>query len=626
MSLYDKNIGAEKKASLEFAEQSRETEWKYPSFALQMFHGRVDWRLIHPFPVQSPEDKSQGDAFLQKLETFLKNNLDPNLVDQTGIIPDSVIKGLTDLGAFAIKVPTQYGGLGMSQVNYNRAIHLVSSYCGSTAVLLSAHQSIGVPQPLKLFGTEEQKAKYLPMFAKGAISAFALTEVQAGSDPRRMTTTATPTEDGKHFLINGEKLWCTNGNIAQVIVVMAVTPPKIVNGVACQDARQEHKQITAFIVETNTPGFEVVHRCMFMGLRGIQNGILRFSNVKVPRENIILGEGEGLKLALMTLNTGRLTLPAASTGIAKWCLRVARQWSVEREQWGAAIGEHESIALKLGCMAGHTFAMDAVTWLTSAMADDKNKDIRLEAAIAKYFCTHHSWLIADETLQIRGGQGYETQASLKARGQHDWPVERVLRDVRINTIIEGTSEIMHLFIAREALDPHLDKIKALLNPKTSAAQKLTAALRVLKYYSLWYPRTWMPFETRGPEMDSRLKPYSAYIQHTSRRLARMIFHAMLQHQKKLEAKQAILNRIVDTGVELFVMASCCAYADYLLKSEPRQTNAFDLADLYCRTAKERTENLLRDQHNNHDRQTLRVAKKLLADEYEWLENDIIKQA
>src|SRR3989338_7449687 len=502
MSLYDKNIGAEKKASLEFAEQSRETEWKYPSFALRMFHGRVDWRLIHPFPVQSPEDKSQGDAFLQKLETFLKNNLDPNLVDQTGIIPDSVIKGLTDLGAFAIKVPTQYGGLGMSQVNYNRAIHLVSSYCGSTAVLLSAHQSIGVPQPLKLFGTEEQKAKYLPMFAKGAISAFALTEVQAGSDPRRMTTTATPTEDGKHFLINGEKLWCTNGNIAQVIVVMAVTPPKIVNG-------KEHKQITAFIVETNTPGFEVVHRCMFMGLHGIQNGILRFSNVKVPRENIILGEGEGLKLALMTLNTGRLTLPAASTGISKWCLRVVRQWSREREQWGASIGEHESIALKLGYIASHTFAQDALSWLTCAMVDDKDKDIRLEAAIAKYFCTHHSWRIADETLQIRGVQGYETQSSLKARGQHDWPVQRVLRDVRINLIIEGTSEIMHLFIAREALDPHLDKIKTLLSPRMSIPRKLAAALRALRYYVFWYPGLWIPFETRVPAMDARLKSHSA---------------------------------------------------------------------------------------------------------------------
>lgn len=199
-----------------------------------------------------------------------------------------------------------------------------------------------------------------------------------------------------------------------------------------------------------------------------------------------------------------------------------------------------------------------------------------------------------------------------------------MRDARINTIIEGTSEIMHLFIAREALDPHLDKIKALLSPKTSVAQKLAAALRAFKYYSLWYPRTWLPFEIQVPDTDARLKPYSAYIQHTSRRLGRMIFHSMMQHQKKLESKQAILNRIVDIGVELFVMASCCAYADHLMKNKPQQANAFDLADLYCRAAQERIEALLHSNNNNYDRQALRAAKKLLAKDYEWLENDIIQ--
>ncbi|MCA9399437.1 MAG: acyl-CoA dehydrogenase family protein, partial [Candidatus Omnitrophica bacterium] len=362
MSMFDKSISEEEKASLELAEQSRETEWHHPSFALQLFHGFPDTSLICPFPEQSAEDKAKGDAFVARLKKFLEENLDPAEVDKTGTIPEHVYKGLAELKAFAIKIPEEYGGLGMSQVNYNRAMHLVSSYCASTAVLLSAHQSIGVPQPLKLFGTEAQKKKYLPMFGKGAISAFALTEPEAGSDPRRMTTTATPTEDGNYFLINGDKLWCTNGLIADVIVVMAVTPPKIVHG-------KEHKQITAFIVETDTPGFEIIHRCQFLGLHGIQNGLIRFNNVKVPKENIILGEGEGLKLALTTLNTGRLTLPAASVGVAKWCLNLSRRWSLEREQWGSNVGKHESVALKLANMASTTFAMAGMTWLTSFMAD-----------------------------------------------------------------------------------------------------------------------------------------------------------------------------------------------------------------------------------------------------------------
>lgn len=617
MSMYDKNIGEEKKASLEFAEASRETKWKYPSFALQLFHGKPDWTLIHPFPCQSREDEELGDEFLQRLETFLKANLDPNEVDKTGVIPESVIKGLAGLGAFAIKVPKEYGGLGFSQVNYNRAIHLVASYCGSTAVLLSAHQSIGVPQPLKLFGTEEQKKKYLPMFAQGVISAFALTEAEAGSDPRMMTTTATPVEDGRYFIINGEKLWCTNGPIAGVIVVMAVTPAKIVHG-------KEIKQITAFIVETNTPGFEVVHRCKFMGLNGIQNGLLRFTNVKVPKENIILGEGEGLKLALTTLNTGRLTLPAASTGIAKWCLNVARRWSVTRKQWGAAIGEHETIALKLSYIASHTFAMDAMTWLTAAMADDKKKDIRLEAAIAKHFCTDHTWRIVDETLQIRGGQGYEQQDSLKRRGMEGWPVERVMRDVRINLIIEGTSEIMRLFIAREALDPHLSRMKPLLSSRVPPARKLQSAAGLLGYYLGWYFKLWLPSCSCLSGLNPRLRFHTDYVQANSRRLAREVFHQMIRYQQRLETHQAVLNRIVDIGTELFAMASACSYADHLIKHQKEKENALDLADLFCRMARERVEGLFRESRANCDPQGISVSRKLLAQSYTWLEDDIIK--
>ena len=613
MSMYDKNISSEKRASLEFAEDAREQEWKYPSFALKLFYGKVDLPLIFPFPQQSEADKKEGDAFLEKLGTFLKQNLDPDEVDRSGIIPDKVIQGLGQLKAFAIKIPKEYGGLGLSQINYCRVVHLVASFCGSTAVLLSAHQSIGVPQPLKLFGTEEQKKKYFPMFAQGVVSAFALTEAEAGSDPRNMKTTATPVEGGKYFLINGEKLWCTNGLIAGLIVVMAVTPPKIVNG-------KERKQITAFIVETNTPGFEIVHRCQFMGLHGIQNGLVRFKDVKVPRENIILGEGEGLKLALMTLNTGRLTLPAASTGIAKWCLHVVRQWSAKRIQWGHPIGEHEAIALKLGYIASHTFALDAVSWLTAAMADDKKKDIRLEAAMAKYFCTEHSWTIVDETLQIRGGQGYEQASSLRARGADYWPVERVMRDVRINLIIEGTSEIMHLFIALEALDPHLSKSLPLLSSRTPLPQKIQIFFKLMGYYAVWYPKLWLP-NFASSTFPQPLGQHMTYVQETSKRLARIVFHNMLRYQQRLESKQSVLNRIVDIGTDLFAMATTCSYAQAL--SKEGKENAVQLADLFCREAKKRIEEAFRSDQCNHDRKKIAVAKKLLAKEYQWLENDIV---
>lgn len=610
MSMYHKNIGAEEKASLEFAEEQREAEWKHPSFGLQLFHGGLNWSLVHPFPVQSAEEKIKGDQFIGKLEKFLKENLDPDEVDRTGIIPEAVMKGLGNLGAFAIKIPEEYGGLGMSQYNYNRAMHLMASYCGSTSVLLSAHQSIGVPQPLKLFGTEAQKKKYFPMFAKGAVSAFALTETEAGSDPRNMSTSATPIDNGDNYLINGEKLWCTNGLIADVIVVMAVTPPKIIKGKEC-------KQITAFIVEMNAPGIEKVHRCKFLGLNGIQNGLIRFKNVKVPKENMILGEGEGLKLALTTLNTGRLTLPAASVGISKWCLHVARTWSKKRKQWGSSIGEHESVGLKLGYIASHTFAMDAMTWLTSAMADDKNKDIRLEAAIAKYFCTYHTWRIVDETLQIRGGQGYECSKSLKDRGMDYWPVERVLRDARINVIIEGTSEIMHLFIAREALDPLLSKIIPLLSAKTPVTDKM----RILVSMILGYLKLWIPNFSSNSQMNPQLSGHVRYIEKTARKLGRTIFHNMIVYQKKLGSKQAILNRIVDVGTELFAMASTCSYADQLAKEGNKQ--ALGLTELYCETAKKRILDLLKSDNKKLENINIKLSKKILADDLLWLENEII---
>lgn len=616
MNMFDKNISHAKKASLEFAEEQREEQWVHPSFALELFLGRADWPLIHPFPRQSEQDKLIGDEYLARLEAFLRKELDPDEVDRTGIIPDKVYKGLAELKAFAIKVPEEHGGLGFSQVNYNRTMHMVSSYCGSTAVLLSAHQSIGVPQPLKIFGSKEQKDKFLPMFAKGAISAFALTEPDVGSDPRSMTTTAVPTDDGASFLINGEKLWCTNGLIADCLVVMAVTPPKMVNG-------KERKQISAFIVETATPGFEIVHRCHFMGLHGIQNGLIRFNNVKVPRENMIGQEGEGLKLALTTLNTGRLTLPAASVGVSKWCLNVARRWSNEREQWGGPIGEHQSVAMKLAYIASHTFAMDAVTWLTSAMADDQNRDIRLEAAIAKYFCTVHSWTIADETLQIRGGQGYENAESLKARGMHSWPVERVLRDMRINLIIEGTSEIMHLFIAREALDPHLSLAKPLMSHRTGTGAKISAFGKLLGFYGLWYPGLWMPSVGAVKDMPSALDPHVAFVRRSAKRLARMVFYNMCRYQQKLESRQTVLRRIVDIGTELFVMSAVCSYTASLKKHDIAPENSLALADLYCHYGRERVNESFRTRSQNHDVAAIRVAGQVCAGKYEWLENDII---
>lgn len=604
--------------ALEVAEEAREQEWRLPSFVGELFLGNFRSELVFPFPEQRKEDRKKGDEICAEVSTFLKEHLDPDEVDRTGEIPKKVIDGLAKLGCFGMKVPAEYGGLELSQVNYSRVCHLVASYCASTAVWLSAHQSIGVPQPLMLFGTEEQKRKYLPRFAKGEISAFALTEPDVGSDPANMSTQAAPTEDGNYYLVNGEKLWCTNGPVASVIVVMAQTPPKIVGG-------REKKQITAFIVETNAKGVEVVHRCRFMGLHGIQNGLLRFTNVRVPKENILLGLGQGLKLALVTLNTGRLTMPAAVTGGAKWCLAVVRKWANKRHQWGKPIGHHEAVAAKIAQMTSTTFAMDSVTWLACALADRKDVDIRLEAAMAKLFCTEACWRISDATLQIRGGRGYETADSLKGRGEEGIAVERVMRDARINTIIEGTSQIMRLFIAREALDPHVRRISPLLDPKRNMFEKLKLLSGFILHYSSWLPKQWLsaPFTKGAEQVPQELKRHVTFVSRMSRCLARNLFISMLFYQRGLEKKQRLLARLVNTGTELFAMTATCSRAALLVSKNPADQSPIELADLFCRDASRRAERQIRSLFFNHDAFAYRIARKMLEGRYQWVEEGII---
>lgn len=539
----NKNRTIEEAKSIQVAEESRELDWKSKSFMGSMFMGDLDIELAYPFPEQSEVDRKAGDEVIAKFESWAQQNLDGDAIDKAQEIPPSVWRGLAQLGLFGIKIPKEYGGLGLSQTNYVRILGAVAKYCGSTAATLSAHQSIGVPQPLKLFGTEEQKKKWLPRIAKGELSAFALTEPGAGSDPASMVTEAVKQADGS-WVINGEKLWCTNGTLADLYVVMARTV-----------SDEGRKGITAFVVEGRSEGLEVVHRCRFLGIRAIENGLIRFRNVRVPAENVILGEGKGLKLALTTLNDGRLGIPAVAAFVSKDVLDFSASWAKSRSQWGKAVGMHEAGAQKLAEIAGQTYAMETLALYSAALSDRHNVDIRMEAATAKMWNSERSWEVADTAFQLRGGRGFETEKSVDGRVEVGFPMERVLRDTRINRIVEGTTDIMHLFIAREALDGHLRNAGGLFKKGATLLDKLKTIGKCALIYPQWYiGNLFGSIFDKFIRFDDNLAQHLNWAESNTRRLALTLFHQMLLRGPKLEMRQLILARLVDIGAELAVMS------------------------------------------------------------------------
>jgi alkylation response protein AidB-like acyl-CoA dehydrogenase len=595
--------------SLKVAEASRQTEWARPSFMRELFLGDFRLDLIHPYPLPKP-DRPEFAAFYAALTDLLRRT-DSAGIDATGEYPEGVIAELRRLGAFGMKIPREYGGLGFTNVEYQRVMQLLGSTDGNLVALLSAHQSIGVPQPLKLFGTPAQKKKYLPRCAAGEISAFALTEAHVGSDPARLSTTAEKTPAGDAYVLNGTKLWCTNGTLARLLVVMAVHPGT--------------RKISAFVVETAWKGVKVEHRSRFMGLRALANAVISFKDVRVPAENLIGAEGKGLKIALTTLNDGRLSIPAASVGTGKLCLEICRRWANERVQWGRPVGKHEAIAHKIASMAAHTFAMESISNLASEMSDRGGYDIRLEAAAAKEWNTDRCWEIVDDTMQIRGGRGYETERSLQARGEEPIGVERIMRDYRINKIFEGSSEIMHLFMAREAVDRHLQVAGAMIDPDKGLGAKMGALPGMAAFYAWWYPTRWLGWGL-WPRYAGfgRLATHLRFVERNSRKLARQSFHGMLRYQARLQNRQAFLFRLVDVANELFSMAASVCRAQALAEAKrPEAREAAEMADLFCRIARRRVARLFEDLWTNDDVAKYRAALDVLGGRHAWLEQGIL---
>ncbi|TQM29670.1 acyl-CoA dehydrogenase family protein [Nocardia bhagyanarayanae] len=608
-------VDATEEQARALVEESRETSWAKPSFAKEMFLGRFRLDLIHPYPRPGAEEAARTEAYLARLRPLCES-IDGSVIEAEGRIPDEYVKGFAELGCFGLKIPESYGGQGLTQYGYNRALMLVGSAHPSLGVLLSAHQSIGVPEPLKLAGTPEQKAEFLPRCAAGAVSAFLLTEPDVGSDPARMASTATPTADGEAYELNGVKLWTTNGVVAELLVVMARVPKS-----------EGHRGgISAFVVEADTPGITVERRNAFMGLRGIENGVTRMHNVRVPKRNLIGREGDGLKIALTTLNAGRLAIPAMCTAAAKWSLKIAREWSAQRVQWGRPVGEHAAVGEKISFIAATTYALEAALDLSATMCDEDRNDIRIEAALAKLWASEMSCKIADELVQIRGGRGYETAASLAARGERAVGAEQLLRDLRINRIFEGSSEIMRLLIAREMADAHMAAAGALVDRKAEFKDKAKAAVGATGFYAKWFPQLAVGAGTvTGTYAEfGPLARHLRFVERTSRKQARSLMYGMARWQAGLEYRQNFLGRIVDIGAELFAMSAACVRAEaQRATGEPEGHAAVELADTFCRQSRIRVRELFDRLWENTDDEDRTLTRGVLDGRYTWLEDGVI---
>jgi len=589
----------------EVAEQSRQ-EASGKSFLREVFLGNFHMDWIERDPVPKP-DRDEFVAFYSKLEHFLEEEVDSVEIDQTGEYPEEVVDGLMELGAFGMKIPKKYDGLGFSQPEYGKALELVGRHDANIVALLSAHQSIGVPQPVKMFGSEELKEKYLPKCATEWISAFALTEPGVGSDPARMSTSYRQTDDGD-YILNGEKLWCTNGTFGDALVVMARS--------------EESDEISAFVVETDWEGVDAPHRCRFMGLRAIENGVLTFDDVRVPEGNLIGEEGAGLKIALVTLNTGRLSLPAAASGSMKEIIEICREWCNERVQWGQPVGEHEAVGHMLADITSRAWAMQSVSDLATQLStrEEEGYDIKLAASAAKEYNSSRQWEAVDDMIQIRGGRGYETASSLEARGEEPHACEQMMRDSRINRIFEGTNEVMHLFIAREAVDKHL-QVAGVMVEDSTFGEKLAALPKIAFFYAWWYTSRWIGYSFWPKYAEyGELAKHLRFAERASRKLARTLFHGMMVYRARLEKKQAFMFRAVDIGMEIFAIAATVARAKSMVDEDsPHAEAAVQLTDLFCREATQRIRTLFDRMWNNNDSLKYSVSRDIMNGEYEWFE-------
>ncbi len=603
------------------------------SFMTGLFEGKPEFELLLP-PEEPKEEREAGEAYCKRVEAFLVSQVDPDEIERTAKIPDAALKGLFDLGAFGMKIPKEYGGLGFSYKNYGRVLTLMASWSNILSLTVAVPQSIGIAIPILMFGNDEQKKKYLPLVARGAISAFALTEPLTGSDAANIQTEAVLDPTGSQFIVNGEKLWCTNGPIARYVTLAARVPAKR----AHQDGKPvwvpvpegkgaEDRVHTAFILDMTTPGVQVRQRCQFEGCRGIENAHMTFQDVRIPVENVIGEIGKGLRYALTILNVGRaISIPAICLGMAKQAWQPTLDQANSRLTFGKPIGERQTQRMRIGRMATTLFAMEALAWLAWHLADQKKYDIRIEAAIAKMFCSEKTIQFLKDAQIIFGGMGYETADSKRVRGEPAFGIEQLVRDAEMARIGEGATDILRPFVAREGLSPHLDRARHYFDAEGKGTSRIREFLKLLRFYIPWYWGQWRraSLSSRREMQHTKVRTKLLYAERASRRLARAIFYAMARHREALRDDQGRQNRIEAVGADLLTIAATALYAE----SQERTygcSEVWDLADEFFRNAKERVHRNIREIVHNDDSLLTAIGRRALRGDYPSLLSGIIRR-
>ncbi len=569
------------------AEELLFSEKKKRGFAQNLYFGTFDPSLAFPYPQVDKDELAQVEAYLAKVQAFVDSTINPEEIDRQASIPDEVIIGLGKLGVLGMTVPVENGGLGLSQYAYCKAVEIIAQKCSSTALFVNAHQSIGL-KALVLFGTPSQRKQWLSRLAKGEmLAAFALTEPHAGSDASGIETRAVYDPQKKVYRLNGQKQWITNGSIAGLLTVMAKTEVETPTG--------KQDKVTAFIVTPDMPGFHIRTAALEkVGMRGSKTANLAFEDVQVPLENVLGPVGKGLKVCLTMLDYGRTTFGATCTGAGKMLLKKALQHANNRHQFNRPLASFALVKQKLATMAGLVYAMDATTYFTAGLIDARTEDIMLEAAMLKVFSSEALWLIVYETMQIYGGRSFFT----------DEPLERLMRDSRLNMIGEGSNEVLRAFIGvvgmRNIGMEMQDVQKALSNPFSD-------------FQTLWKFGIHCLQRSRLPHLPihESLQPEAKRLTKATRSFGFAITKLLIQYREEILEKQLLLDRIATSAIAIYTTTAVLGKLDAEIKELSVSPATSAAAKLYCHQAMDRVEQSLSALSHHRDEEIESVSDALI---------------